>query len=105
MAAALGITGVVVFGTADDGVSAIHVRAFAPAHGVPEDPVCGSGNISVAAFAAKTGWIQQLGPSYHARQGMQLDRDGRVALRVADEGRTIWLGGDAVTSVDGTLQA
>jgi len=105
LSTALGITGVVVFGAANDGVSAIHLRAFAPAHGVPEDPVCGSGNISVAAFAAKTGWLQQIGTRYLARQGMQFGRDGRVALRVADAGETIWLGGDAVTCVDGTLQA
>jgi PhzF family phenazine biosynthesis protein len=105
LSTALDITGVVVFGAANDGVSAIHVRAFAPAHGVPEDPVCGSGNISVAAFAAKTGWIRQIGTHYLARQGMQLGRDGRVALRVADAGKTIWLGGDAVTCVDGMVQA
>jgi len=105
LSTALDITGVVVFGAANDGVAAIHVRAFAPAHGVPEDPVCGSGNISVAAFAAKTGWTQQIGTHYVARQGMQLGRDGRVALRVADAGEMIWLGGDAVTCVDGMVQA
>jgi len=105
LSTALDITGVVVFGAANDGVSAIHVRAFAPAHGVPEDPVCGSGNVSVAAFAAKTGWIQQIGTHYLARQGMQLGRDGRIAIRVADAGETIWLGGDAVTCVDGMVQA
>jgi len=104
LSAALGLTGVVVFGLADDGLSAIHVRAFAPAHGVPEDPVCGSGNISVAAFAARTGWVKRIGSQYLARQGMQLDRDGRIALRIADGGRQIWLGGDAVTSVDGMLR-
>jgi len=96
---------VVVFGASDDGLSAIHVRAFAPAHGVPEDPVCGSGNISVAAFVARTGWIEGIGARYMARQGMQLGRDGRIAIRVADAGETIWLGGDAVTCVDGTVRA
>jgi PhzF family phenazine biosynthesis protein len=99
----LGVTGVVVFGTADDGLSAIHVRAFAPAHGIPEDPVCGSGNISIAAFAARTGWVDRIGRRYLARQGMQLGRDGRIALRIT-EGGQIWLGGDAVTCVDGTLR-
>jgi PhzF family phenazine biosynthesis protein len=105
LSTALGITGVVVFGASDDGHSEIHVRAFAPAHGVAEDPVCGSGNISVAAFAARTGWIAQIGTRYTARQGMQLGRDGRIAIRVADAGETIWLGGDAVTCVDGMVQA
>jgi len=59
----------------------------------------------IAAFAVKTGWIGQVGTRYPARQGMQLDRDGRIALRVADAGEAIWLGGDAVTRVDGTSRA
>jgi len=101
----LGLSGVVAFGSSDDGVSAIHLRAFAPAHGIPEDPVCGSGNISVAAFAARTGWVERIGSRYRARQGMQLGRDGRIALRIAEGGERIWLGGDAVTCVDGALQS
>lgn len=101
----LGLSGVVAFGESDDGVSAIHLRAFAPAHGIAEDPVCGSGNISVAAFAARTGWVARIGSRYRARQGMQLGRDGRIALRIAEGGERIWLGGDAVTCVDGALQS
>jgi len=101
----LGLSGVVAFGASDDGVSAIHLRAFAPAHGIAEDPVCGSGNISVAAFAARTGWVARIGSRYRARQGMQLGRDGRIALRIAEGGERIWLGGDAVTCVDGALQS
>jgi len=101
----LGLSGVVAFGESDDGFSAIHLRAFAPAHGIAEDPVCGSGNISVAAFAARTGWVARIGSRYRARQGMQLGRDGRIALRIAEGGERIWLGGDAVTCVDGALQS
>jgi PhzF family phenazine biosynthesis protein len=102
--APLYITGVTVFGAAADGESAIHVRSFAPAHGVPEDPVCGSGNISVAAYLSRSGQVAKYGARYRSRQGMQLGRDGRVALRIADEGRTIELGGNAVTCVEGTLR-
>jgi len=100
----LAITGIVAFGATQGGEAAIHVRAFAPAHGVPEDPVCGSGNISAAAYIARSGLLPKYGASYAARQGMQLGRDGRVALRISDEGRTIHLGGRAVTCVDGTLR-
>ena len=32
--------------------SDIEVRTFAPAYGVPEDPVCGSGNAAIAVFRA-----------------------------------------------------
>jgi PhzF family phenazine biosynthesis protein len=100
----LNITGVTVFGAAAEGDAAIHVRSFAPAHGVPEDPVCGSGNISVAAYIAKSGLVGKYGANYSSRQGMQLGRDGRVSLRIVDGGSKIQLGGTAVTCVDGTLR-
>ena len=98
----LSIGGVTVYGASDDGQSAIHVRSFAPAHGIAEDPVCGSGNIGVAAYRMKTGLAAGAGASYIARQGMQLGRDGRVAIRI--EGEKIFLGGSAVTCVEGTLR-
>ncbi len=98
----LSIGGVTVYGGSDDGQSAIHVRSFAPAHGIAEDPVCGSGNISVAAYRMKTGQAVGAGASYTARQGMQLGRDGRVSVRI--EGEKIFLGGSAVTCVDGLLR-
>lgn len=98
----LSIGGVTVYGASSDRESALHVRSFAPAHGIPEDPVCGSGNISIAAYIAKTGQTGRVGASYVARQGMQLGRDGRVSVRI--EGEKIYLGGSAVTCVDGTIR-
>lgn len=108
----LDITGITVFGAtgvkagaeAGGGDAAVHVRSFAPEHGVPEDPVCGSGNISVAAFISASGQVAKYGASYGSRQGMQLGRDGRVSLRIIHEGRAIQLGGHAVTCVEGTLR-
>jgi PhzF family phenazine biosynthesis protein len=97
----LEIGGVTVYGVAGDGKSDIHVRSFAPAHGIPEDPVCGSGNISVAAYRRMAGQVAA-GASYIARQGMQLGRDGQVSIRY--EGGKIFLGGSAVTCVEGTLR-
>ena len=99
---ALHATGVTVFGRSGNPATPLHVRSFAPAHGVPEDPVCGSGNISVAAFLRETGLLQEFGQSYTARQGMQVGRDGRVQVRVSAE--SIQIGGEAVTCVDGTLR-
>jgi PhzF family phenazine biosynthesis protein len=95
-------TGVTVFGRTGDASLPVHVRSFAPAHGVPEDPVCGSGNVSVAAFLRETGLLKEFGPAYTARQGMQVGRDGRVAVRVT--AGSIEIGGQAVTCVDGTLR-
>jgi PhzF family phenazine biosynthesis protein len=99
---ALHASGVSVFGRTGIRDEPIHVRSFAPAHGIPEDPVCGSGNISVAAFLRETGMLTEFGSSYTARQGMQVGRDGRVAVRVTPD--AIEIGGEAVTCVDGTIR-
>jgi PhzF family phenazine biosynthesis protein len=95
-------TGVTVFARSDDRDAKIHVRSFAPSHGIPEDPVCGSGNISVAAYFRENGMLERFGKSYVARQGMQLGRDGRVSVRVDADG--IRIGGQCVTCVEGTLR-
>ena len=101
---AAGTTGITAFGAASDGVSALHVRSFAPAHGIPEDPVCGSGNISVAAYLSRSRLLERYGAGYTARQGMQLGRDGQVSIRIGEGGAAIELGGYAVTCVEGTLR-
>ena len=80
---ALGVTGTTVFAPSADRVSKIHVRSFAPAHGIPEDPVCGSGNLSVGDFTSS----KRFGASYVARQGMQMGRDGRVSVRIHERRR------------------
>jgi PhzF family phenazine biosynthesis protein len=95
-------TGITVFAESRDEESKIHVRSFAPAHGIPEDPVCGSGNVCVAAYLKATNQLERFGSRYVARQGMQLGRDGRVSVRV--EFDDIRIGGHAVTCVEGTLR-
>ena len=94
-------TGVTVFAASAESSCAIHVRSFAPAHGIPEDPVCGSGNLSVAVFLRENNLLKRVGSEYVARQGMQLGRDGRVSVRLK---ATIEIGGHALTCVDGTLR-
>jgi PhzF family phenazine biosynthesis protein len=127
---ALGLTGVTVFGrlesgswstpsTASHGMAgepnrprggaeraagppvAINVRSFAPGEGVPEDPVCGSGNAAVGAYVASRPELAALGTAYRSSQGREIGRDGHVWVRLAD-GR-VQIGGHAVTCVDGTL--
>jgi PhzF family phenazine biosynthesis protein len=95
----LNASGLNVFAKSGEAGSAFHVRSFAPAHGIPEDPVCGSGNISVAAYLRH---FKRAPGAYVARQGMQLGRDGRVHMRVSAE--AIELGGRAVTCVEGALK-
>ena len=99
---ALEASGVTVFGRTGNAATPLHVRSFAPAHGIPEDPVCGSGNISVAAYLRETGLLEEFGSRYTARQGMQVGRDGRVQVRVSAD--SIQIGGEAVTCVDGNLR-
>ena len=97
---ALGITGVNVFGLYHAGAGAdLEVRSFAPGDGIPEDPVCGSGNGCVAALIRRDGVLNAR--RYVARQGRCLGRDGEVSVRF-DDG-VIWLGGHAVTCVEGLL--
>lgn len=84
------------------GEDPVYVRSFAPAHGVPEDPVCGSGNAAVAAFLRETGLLETLGARYTARQGHELGRAGRVLLRVT--GAEIEIGGACVTTLEGRLR-
>ena len=94
--------GITVFGKSDDEVSGLHVRSFAPALGVAEDPVCGSGNASVGAFLVHMGLEKFYGADFIARQGMQVGRDGQVWVRL--ENNAVQIGGYAITCVDGSLR-
>ena len=95
-------TGVVLFGEHDTGLPAkIEIRAFAPAHGIEEDPVCGSGTGCVGAFIRNSGQIAHFGGDFLAMQGAALGRAG--VLRLALSEQTIQVGGNAVTCVDGTI--
>jgi PhzF family phenazine biosynthesis protein len=97
-----GVAGITVFGLNEPGATPqLEVRSFAPAQGVPEDPVCGSGNGCVAALVRQERLLA--GPGYVAAQGCCVGRDGRVEIQF-ESGGTIWLGGHAVTCVEGTLR-
>lgn len=91
-------TGLTVYAEKPDG--GIAVRSFAPADGIAEDPVCGSGNGAVAAYRLKAGQVSA-GSQYTASQGRQVGRDGYVRVRI--DGDAIHVGGDCVTVVEGTF--
>lgn len=81
------------------GPHAIEVRAFLPHDtGITEDPVTGSLNAALAQWLAG----EELPTSYVASQGTVLQRAGRVHVDTADDG-TIWVGGDTLTTIRGTL--
>ncbi|GAU85902.1 PhzF family phenazine biosynthesis protein [Bosea sp. BIWAKO-01] len=98
----LGVTGITLFARREGSGPEIEVRSFAPSCGVNEDPVCGSGNGSVAVFRSTRGLLPAGGARYEAAQGRCLGRDGMIALSV-DAGGKVQVGGACVTTVNGTL--
>jgi PhzF family phenazine biosynthesis protein len=94
-----GTTGLTIFAKGGDGLV---VRSFAPADGLMEDPVCGSGNGAVAAYRLDEGAIGE-GAKYIARQGYKMGRDGHVSIEI--RGRDIHVGGQCVTCVDGVFKS
>ena len=66
--------------------------------GLAEDPVTGSLNASLAQWLIGAG---RLPTSYVAAQGTVLGRRGRVHVR-AEDGE-VWVGGEVVAGVSGTI--
>ena len=90
-----------VVGTHPTGsTAAIEVRALfklGDSHG-SEDPVTGSLNASIAQWLLGDG---TLASPYVAAQGTAIGRSGRVHVDEADD--EVWVGGDSVTCIDGTV--
>jgi PhzF family phenazine biosynthesis protein len=80
---------------------AIEVRAFVPAGtSTVEDPVTGSLNAGLALWLLRTGRVQA---PYVASQGTALGREGRVYVDQDADG-TVWVGGRAITCVQGEIE-
>ena len=78
---------------------AFEIRAFFPGNsGLTEDPVTGSLNAAVAQWLIGAGLAP---PRYVAAQGTVMGRAGRV--HIEQDAAGIWVGGDSVTCVDGTV--
>lgn len=106
--AAMKAVGVTVFSLeAERAGHAVHVRSFAPGLGIPEDPVCGTGNGAVAAYIAKYALMSGEKLEYRAEQGLEIQRPGTVivkAERKKNRGWKIMVGGQAVTVLEGEIQ-
>lgn len=76
----------------------VEVRAFIACVGVPEDPVTGSLNASLAQWLIGEGVLPE---RYVAAQGTRLQRAGRVQLR--RDGGSVWVGGRSLTIVRGEV--
>ena len=85
--------------THDTATPGLEVRAFAAPIGVNEDPVTGSLNASLAQWLIAEGRAPE---RYLAAQGACLGRDGRVHIERDAQGQ-VWVGGNSVTCIDGTV--
>ncbi len=93
--ARLSVRGVIVTARSDTSEHDFVSRFFAPAAGVPEDPVTGSAHCGLGPFwAARLGKKELLGYQASARGGL---------VRVRVDGDRVHLGGHAVTVLRGEL--
>ena len=97
-------TGVAIFASESADDHELVARAFCPgdAVNVPEDPVTGSANAVVAAWLHQQDRLPGRDNTYIASQGRELGRDGRVSVRVDDEGE-VWIGGQVQHVIEGRL--
>lgn len=87
--------GVIVTAPSDRPDADFISRFFAPQSGVNEDPVTGSAHCALAPY-----WAERLGRAELV--GYQASPRGGI-VRVRDAGERVWLGGQAVTTLRGTL--
>ncbi len=99
-----GLSGVAAFALLEGDGPRVHIRCFAPAFGVYEDPVTGSANAALPAHLARAGLLDRVGHEYVSTQGTELGRDGRVYVRALDEQGRAEIGGHAVTVIEGTIR-
>jgi PhzF family phenazine biosynthesis protein len=102
---AVGTHGVAVYGPHDpDGPATFEVRCLMVGGGLGtgEDPVTGSANAAIAGLLSAQ--QRRPGASYTVRQGTVLGRAGQVSVRYDDAAGKTWIGGPAVTVVDGTFR-
>jgi len=87
----IGCNGYFVFTLVPDASDILaHGRMFAPAIGIPEDPVTGNANGPLGAYLVKHGLAAAEGGTltFRARQGEALGRPGVVEVMVDAEGTT-----------------
>ena len=101
----LGMAGIAMYGAhGPAGPADYEVRAiFTKRDVLTEDPVTGSANACIARVLAAQGFPDgaRYAKGYTARQGTQLQCDGRIVVSYQDGAP--WIGGHSVTVIDGTI--
>ena len=85
---------------ADEAAPHLEVRGFAAVNGIIEDPVTGSLNASLAQWLIAEGLLPE---RYLASQGVCMGRAGLVHLERDAQGQ-VWVGGDSVTCINGSVR-
>lgn len=78
----------------------ITLRMFFLSSGLREDPVTGSFNASMGQWLIGEGYVP---PQYTAMQGECVGSDGRIYIHQDATGQ-VWVGGDSVTCVSGSVR-
>lgn len=86
----LGVTGTHLFAVEPDGT--LYARHFAPAVGIPEDPVTGTANGALGGYLVLNGLAK--GPAFKARQGDAMGRPGEIEIYAT--AREVRVGGKCV---------
>lgn len=90
------------FGSSSSSASeepSVEVRMFVSDKVIAEDPITGSFNASLAQWLIADGHTPA---QYAAAQGTCIGREGRVYIRQDSTGQ-VWVGGDSVTCIAGTV--
>lgn len=94
------VNGVMPFGPLQTGAEGYEVRALLIEQGaLTEDPVTGSANACLARYFQARG----VELDYQVHQGTAIQRAGRVGVSYASDG--VWIAGQTVTVLDGTIRA
>lgn len=85
-----------------------HSRAFCPLVGIDEDPVCGTGNGTIAAYITAYNLLEMKGETALVGEaGVAVERPGRVNIlvsKLAEQITAVKVGGPAVTVLKGEMR-
>ena len=98
----LGSVGVHMFFCPADGELTAHCRNFAPLFGIDEEAATGTSNASLTHYLRLQGHVQPNKINTFV-QGEAMGKPSKILSKVDEHGK-IWIGGNAVISVQGTLK-
>jgi len=94
------------FDSFDDGYK-LYTRDFAPAVGIPEDPVTGAANGALAGYLILQGIIDSgINHEFKIAQGHAIGRPGELVINIiqGENGPIIRVGGKAVVTISGIIR-